>query len=275
MNGSVPTSVAVYFGSQLRKERIKAHLSIAALARLMEINDAHLGRVEHGRRQPTRDIAAKLDEVFPHHGGFLELYEASRSWVPAAFRRWNEYEDKATRLMVWTPDIIDGLLQTPDYARALLSARSGNPEAITGRLTARMERQRRIVYRDDPPHMWFLMDELALYRRVGSPAIMAEQLRHLVTVADLPHVTMAVMPAIEHCAHESMFIVGDGAAYAESVASYEVHTDQTVSELLAWFGKLQGECYRAAESVAMIERVGVTWASGVSPLTAAAAAELA
>jgi transcriptional regulator with XRE-family HTH domain len=273
MTGSVPTSVAAYFGTQLRKERLKAKLSIAKLARMMEMDDAHLGRIERGVRSPTAEIAARLDEVFRHReGAFLELYEASRSWVPAAFRAWGEYEDQATRLLVWSPDVIDGLLQTADYAKALLSARTSNSEIITGRLTARMERQRRILYRDDPPHVWLVIDELALYRRVGSPQIMAEQCAHLVKASKLTHITMAVMPAVEHCAHESGFIVGDGAAYAESVASRGVHTDQTVPELLAWFGNLQTESYRAADSIAVIEKVGAIWASGVSPLTAAGAA---
>jgi transcriptional regulator with XRE-family HTH domain len=273
MTGSVPASVAEYFGAQLRKERIKAKLSISALARIMEMSDPHLGRIERGVRQPTREIAIALDEVFRHReGAFLELYEASRSWVPAAFRKWSEYEDQATRLMVWSQDIFDGLLQTSDYARALLSARSRDPDAIAGRLKARMDRQQRILYRDDPPHVWFIVDEAALYRRVRSAQVMAEQCGHLLAVSRLSHVTMAVMPAIEHCAHESGFIVADNAAYSESVASRGVHMDQTVPELLARFGSLQGECYRAAESVAMIEKVGAIWASGVNPLTLVATA---
>jgi transcriptional regulator with XRE-family HTH domain len=270
MAGSVPTSVAAYFGAQLHKERIKAKLSIAKLARMMEMDDAHLGRVERGVRQPTREIAAKLDEVFPHReGAFLELYEASRSWVPAAFRAWGEYEDRATRLMVWSPGIIHGLLQTSDYARALLSTAPGvNDEIVTGRLTARMDRQRRILHRDDPPHVWFVVDLLSLYREVGSPAIMAAQLHHLAEVAGFAHVTMAVMPAVAHNSNESGFIIGDNAAYAESVASRGVHTDQAVAALLARFGSLQGESYRVAESAEVIRQLEAVWASGASPLTA-------
>ncbi|MGH3281049.1 MAG: helix-turn-helix domain-containing protein [Trebonia sp.] len=262
--------MSAYFGAQVRKERIKGKLSITALANMTGIDDAHLGRIERGLRNPTPDIARRLDGAFSTTD-FTELYEASRSWVPAEFRRWSEYEDQATRLMVWSPDIVDGLLQTPDYARALLRARSDDDEIITARLTARMERQKRTVYGDDPPHIWFVVDEVALYRRVGSPEIMAEQLRHLIGAARLPHVTMAVMPPVEHCAHESGFVIGDGAAYAESVMASAVHTDEWVSTLLAWFGMLQGESYRAADSVAVIERVGAIWASGGSPLTQVAA----
>lgn len=81
--------------------------------------------------------------------------------MPAAFRRWSEYEDEGTRLLVRSPGVIDGLLQTSDYARAILTTASGvTDEMVTGRLTARMERQQRIVYRDDPPHIWFVVDVL-------------------------------------------------------------------------------------------------------------------
>jgi len=268
------SAVSAYFGAQVRKQRIKGKLSITALANMTGIDDAHLGRIERGQRNPTADIARRLDEAFDTTD-FTELYEASRSWVPAPFRAWNEYEDQATRLMVWSPDIIDGLLQTERVARCLLAARSDNDEIVSARLKSRMDRQKRIVYRDDPPHIWFVVDEMALYRRVGSPEIMAEQLRHLTEVGRANHVTMTVMPPVEHCSHESEFIIADNAVYAEHVIQGGVYQDQTVSEALAWFGKLQSESYRAAESAAVIERAGAIWASGVSPLTRVAAAELA
>src|SRR5579871_304787 len=241
MPAQKPSPVAKYFGTQVRKHRIAARLTLQRLNELSCIDTSHLSKLERGHRNPTPDIARKLDKVFypgVDVGHFMELYEASQSWVPAAFRRWSEYEDKAMRLLVWSPDIIHGLLQTRDYARALLRARTKNDEIVTGRLTDRMARQQRILHRDEPPHVWFVVDELSLYRRIGSAAIMAAQCDRLLEVAELPHVALTVMPAIEHCAHESGFIIGDGAAYAESVASYGVHTEQTVSELLAWFGML-------------------------------------
>jgi transcriptional regulator with XRE-family HTH domain len=264
-------AVASYFGAQVRKARIKAKLSVTALSSITGIDDGHLGRIERGQRNPTADIARRLDEAFDT-ADFTELYEASRSWVPAQFRQWSEYEDQATRLMVWSPDIFDGLVQTERYARRLLSARSSNTEIVSARLRSRLERQKRILLRDDPPHIWFVVDEMSLYRRVGSPEVMAEQLHHLTEVAELAHVTMAVMPPVEHCSHESGFIIADNAVYAESAVTGGVHSGQTVSELLAWFGMLQGECYRAAESVALIQRVGAIWARGASPLTAVAVA---
>jgi transcriptional regulator with XRE-family HTH domain len=100
MSGQVSSSVAKYFGAQLAKERKRAKLSMLALSKITGIDNGHLGRIERGERSPTANIARCLDDAFfPDGEGakFLELYEASRSWVPAAFRAWSEYEEQATQ----------------------------------------------------------------------------------------------------------------------------------------------------------------------------------
>jgi len=270
MTGSVPASVAEYFGAQLAKERKKAKLSISALARELEMSDPHLGRIERGLRQPTRKLAIKLDQRFPgREGAFLELYEASRSWVPPAFRVWAEHEDVTMTLFVWSPYTIDGLLQTEDYARALLETAGFLTETVIARLKDRMDRQRRILYRDDPPRCIFVVDLLSLYREVGSPALMAAQLDRLAEVAQLPHVTMVVMPAVAHPCNESGFIIADDAVFAESAAVGGVHQDQSLETLSRRFDVLRGESYRASESLGIIRRLADVWRRGESPLTQA------
>jgi hypothetical protein len=72
------------------------------------------------------------------------------------------------------------LLQTRNYARVILSAETGATEdQVTARLNDRMNRQQRILYRDEPPHVWFVADALSLYRRAGSAEFMAEQCAHV------------------------------------------------------------------------------------------------
>jgi hypothetical protein len=90
-------------------------------------------------------------------------------------------------LRVWSPSIVHGLQQTEDYARVLLSVHPDVADEVVGtRLAGRMARQKRLFARDVP--MLFLIDQLALYRLVGSPEIMAAQLQHLVTMASRPRV---------------------------------------------------------------------------------------
>jgi Domain of unknown function (DUF5753)/Helix-turn-helix len=261
----------MHFGRQVRKERLARGWSIHELSARTGIAAGHLSRIENGKRPPTENIAFACDRVFPERRGwFREYYEESKSWAPPAFRSWAEYEDGSATIRDWSPGIITGLLQTEDYARAILSAARGvAAEVISMRLAGRMERQRRVLMRDDPPAVWFVVDEMALYRRVGSPAIMAEQMRRLAAVAALAHVTLTVMPAVEHPGNESGFVIADNAAYAEHVAAGYVFTEEeTVTPLAMRFDTLRAESYRASDSLALIERMTRTWTTGAKAATA-------
>jgi len=140
---------------------------------------------------------------------------------------------------------------------------------VAARLASRMERQRRVLLRDDPPSVWFVVDEFALYRCVGSPAIMAAQCAHLAEVAMMANVTMTVMPAVAHPGNESEFILADGAVYAEhAVGGYVFTEDQTVTALAMRFDTLRAESRKASESLELIERMEQAWARGARAATA-------
>ena len=268
MPGNNDGNPVTHFGRQVRKERMARGWSIHELARRMGVAAGHLSRIENGKRPPTEAIAAKCDDVFPERRGwFTEYYEESRTWTPPGFRDWPEYEDKAISLRAWMPGIVHGLLQTEGYARALLETSPGvTDEMVTARLAARMARQRRVLMRDDPPSAWFLVDQLSLYRLVGSAEIMAAQMGHLAAVAARPDVTLQVLPAVAHPANASELIVTDSAAYAEHLAGGFVYTDEeTVTRLARLFHTILSESYRASESAAIIEEVGQIWTAGASP----------
>ena len=74
-----------------------------------------------------------------------------------------------------------------------------------------MARQQRILGRDSPPRLTLLVDEAALYRRVGTPEVMAVQLHHLLDVADRPNVTLQVMPEVAHASLASAYLIADDA----------------------------------------------------------------
>jgi hypothetical protein len=168
------------------------------------------------------------------------------------------------------PGVLHGFLQTEAYARALLETFPGvTAEMVAARLAARMERQQRILLRDDPPEAWFVVDELSLYREVGSPEIMAGQCTHLAEVARLPNVTMQVLPAVAHPATASEFIVTESAAYVEHVTGGLVHVEaETVTSLARLFTTILSESYRASESLRMLEGMAETWTTGGSPVIA-------
>src|SRR5882757_10935598 len=151
-----------HFGRQMRKERLARGWSLREFAARTGINIAQASRIETGKSPPTERVAAACDVAFPERKGwFSEYYEESKSWMPAGFRSWAEYEDKATELLVWSPGVIDGLAQTEGYARAVLSIHPGaTDEVVSTRLKGRMERQRRLLH-DDGPTVGLLVDMAA------------------------------------------------------------------------------------------------------------------
>ena len=259
------------FGRQMKKERLARGWSLLELAQRTGLDAAHLSRVESGKRPPTTKIATALDAVFPERRGyFTEWIDESQHWpeIPATFKSWSDYEDRTETLRDWTPSIVTGFLQTEDYARTLLSVQDISQETMTVRLANRMERQQRVLGRDRPPASRFIVDELSLYREVGSPAIMSAQLRHMLELAGRPKVTIQVLPAIAHPANASGFLLADDAAWVEHVTAGYVFTDtKTATALSSRFDTLRGECYRVSESTALLERMVVAWATGASPLT--------
>lgn len=235
------------------------------LAARTGINFSHLGRIENGHRPPTAVIADACDRVFPERNGwFREYYEDSKSAIPPGLRSWAEHEDKARRLSLWAPGIIHGLLQTEEYARVFLDTLPGvDAEVIAARLASRLARQRRVLFRDDPPAVKCVIDHAALYRLVGSPDVMAGQMGHLLKLAALPYVTLQVLPAVAHAATASELIIADNsAAYCEHLAAGGVYSDpDMVARLELVFTTIMSECYRASDSVVVMNKAEETWTS--------------
>ena len=261
-----------HFGRQMRKERLARGWSLREFSARTGINIAQASRIENGKIPPTAKVAAACDVAFPERKNwFSEYYEESKSWMPAGFRSWAEYEDKATELLVWTPRIIDGLAQTEGYARALLSIHPGaTGEMISARLQGRMERQHRLL-REDGPAVGLLVDMTALYCAVGSAEIMAAQCAHLAKVARLDTVTLQVVPPVAIPA-TALVIIADHAAYTENSLSGSVYTDdEPVSRLRRMITTVRAEARPASESLAIIRKAEKQW-TGVSRHTAAATA---
>jgi hypothetical protein len=278
MDDSRPLSAATHFGRQVKKERMARGWSLRELEHRTGIDSGQWSRIEGGKRPPTERIAAAADSAFPERNGwFADWYRESRHWseVPAGFRSWSEYEETAGIVLVWSPGIIHGLFQAEEYARALIEVQPGATGEITrNRVSGRLERQRKVIHRDGPAQVTGIIDELSLYRRVGSAESMAAQCERLLSLASLQHVTIQLLPAIGHPANASELIIADSSAYVEHLAGGYVYTDSSVvSSLRARFERLRGECYRVSESAAYIERMRDRWATGASPLTATGTAE--
>ena len=143
---------ARYFGRQVRKARLAATLTLAEFGQRIGYDPGQISRIENGRRPPSELFAQMCDRAFPElNGWFGEFYAESRTWIatPPWFRSWVEHEQHAATLRVWQLGVLSGLLQTEDYARAILAAEPGvTDEQVNERLAARLSRQA-ILTRED------------------------------------------------------------------------------------------------------------------------------
>ena len=261
-----------YFGQQVRRARRAAGWTLAEFGQRIGYDPGQISRIENGKRAPTELFARMCDRAFPDRDGwFGEFYAESRTWIatPPWFRGWVEHEQRAATLRIWQPSVLSGLLQTEDYARAILAVNPGVTEdQVSERLAARLARQA-VLTRDDPPAAWFLVDKAVLHRCVGSADVMAAQLAHLADLARLPNVAIQVVPTIAHAGLLGGFAVAERAAYVETAVAGQVFEDaDIIAGLLTRFDTLRNEAFRGSESLTLIERMCEEWtASGARAAT--------
>ncbi len=130
--------------------------------------------------------------------------------LPQWFRAYVDLESAATIIRVYEGNFMPELLQTEDYMRAMIagSVSDGSEDELDQRVALRMMRQT-LLTRTDGPWLWAVVDEAALRRRVGGRKVMHAQLQRLVEVAELPSVTLQILPfsAGAHPAMASAFTI--------------------------------------------------------------------
>ncbi|GAB2577006.1 helix-turn-helix transcriptional regulator [Streptomyces capparidis] len=206
-----PTVNRRQLGAELRRLRESAGLKIEQVARELGCSQARVSRIETGRgtavTKPTdvqqmcalygvtdqRLINTLLGMVSSaQKRGWWEAYE---DVLPSGLAIYVGLETDARAEHAWEPLLIHGLLQTPDYARAVLqAARIHRPTDIEDLVRLRIERQRLLVREDDPLELWVVLDEAAIRRPVGGAEVMRAQLEQLLRTAELPNVTIQVFP---------------------------------------------------------------------------------
>jgi hypothetical protein len=127
--------------------------------------------------------------------------------VPDWSRQYLGLESDADALMIWDAELVPGLVQTEDYARAIVSTSVVvAPADVDQTVKARIRRQS-LVTRAAPPQLNIILGEAALRREIGGPKILRAQLEHLRNLATLPHVTLQVLPfsSGEHAALGTSF----------------------------------------------------------------------
>ena len=220
-----------------------------------------IAMIEGRKRAPRLELAQRLDDELGTPGTFVRLQQAARiNPLPQWFRPYAEIEATATRLKSWQANVVDGLLQTEDYARALLSVRPNtNADELEELVAVRIERQA-VLSRQVPPLLLVLLDETVLMRPVGSPKIMHDQLIYLEEMSHRPSITIGVVP-LEAGAHTGLlgsFALAEAddaarAGYLETASTgMVVEAPASVTELAVAFDDLLSEALPRAQSRKLI-----------------------
>jgi transcriptional regulator with XRE-family HTH domain len=193
------------FGAEQRRHRLGNEMSLDRLAEVVNYSKTHLHAIEMGERVPWPPLPAKLDAAFGTSGLFDGLWHViEREQYPDRYVRFMELANQAVDICEYAGDMVPGLLQTEEYARAL--CRVWTPECgaadIEKRVATRMARQQRLEG-EDAPYLWAVLDEAVLRRPVGGPAVMREQIGKLLSLVDTPHTKIQVLP-FSHGEHPLM-----------------------------------------------------------------------
>ncbi|MFE3001857.1 helix-turn-helix domain-containing protein [Nocardia sp. NPDC059246] len=197
-------------GRYLRRGRLDANLTLEQVAPIMEWSISKLGRIERGEtgKLTARDIEALCGVL-----GFtaettaamvgLNRQAAAKSWwhsfgdlIPEGFNVFVGLETSAQSMDIYRPDVVPGLLQTADYARALdrIYFPNDSEDEQDRRVQLRMNRQTIITRKARPTKTSVVLHESVLHTVVGGPAVMAGQLRKLADISTRPNVSIRVLP---------------------------------------------------------------------------------
>lgn len=195
-------------GSQLRDLRESRGITREDAGYVIRASGSKISRLELGRVGfKERDVA----DLLTHYGvtdpeereKFLDLTRNAnaRGWwqrygdvMPGWFKGYVGLEASAALIRTYEVQYVPGLLQTEDYARAVirLSQAGLSPEAIDQRVNLRMSRQK-ILNRPSPTRVWAVVDEAVLRRHIGGPGVMRAQIEYLITFTKQPNVTLQVL----------------------------------------------------------------------------------
>jgi len=204
-----PMASRIALGAQLRRLRGDSRVTVAEAAEAIRATHSKISRLERGRcGAKQRDVADLLtlygitDEAVREQVLTLARQASTPGWwqpyndiLPRWFELYVGLEKAASIIRTYEVQFVHGLLQTEDYARAviLIANARASEEETERRVSVRMKRQQ-LLTQPDAPELWTVLDEAVLRRPPGGPEMMRTQLEHLLEIMDLPNVTLQIVP---------------------------------------------------------------------------------
>ncbi|MFD5469302.1 helix-turn-helix domain-containing protein [Streptomyces sp. NPDC127105] len=198
--------MAALFGARVRRLRTAAGLTQAELGARTHVVSTRITQIERASgAKPTLELARALDAALDADNLLVELWPyVYREAFPDWSRAFMAYSERALSIRQYAAHVVPGLLQTEQYARAVLSldALLADEDQLEERVVARLGRQERLRS-PDRPELWVILDEAVLRRPIGSLAVMREQLGELLNAAANRRTTVQVLP-FDQGGHEAM-----------------------------------------------------------------------
>ncbi|MEU4894407.1 helix-turn-helix transcriptional regulator [Streptomyces sp. NPDC044780] len=252
-------------GRQVKLFRERAGLTQAQLGEAIGYSEEQVSSVEQGRRVPQPDFLDAADEALEAFGVLRAAKEeVANVQLPAFFRGAARLEAQAVEFHAYENQVINGLLQTADYARAVFTMQRPmlDEETIEQRVTARLARQE-LLTRQPPPVMSFVIEEAVLFRPCGGTSVLRAQWEHLLRIGQMRNVELQVMPTRleEHAGAGGPFALLEPKgrqmmAYAEVQDISRLLTDRkAVRTLEQRYGIIRAQALPPRESLEFIEKL--------------------
>jgi transcriptional regulator with XRE-family HTH domain len=205
-----------YYGFELRRYREAAGLTQRQLGDIVNYTGSLVGQIETARKLPTAEFSERVDAALGT-GGLLSRLVAlvMRSQLPGWFQQVAELEARAVEICAFQTHMVHGLLQTDAYVRGVLGALDETD--LDDRTAVRLARQR-IFEKAEPPVLWLVISEAALYQEISDRETMRGQLARLLSFETNPRINVQVLP----------FSTGAHAGLTGSFTVFRFTTDPTI-----------------------------------------------
>ncbi|MHB9859005.1 helix-turn-helix domain-containing protein [Streptomyces sp. YIM S03343] len=281
MAEQTPTVRRRRLGSELRKLREEAGVSLEQAAETLECSRSKISRIELGylgiRARDVRDLLAsyhlKDDELLERltalarDGSKRGWWDAYGQIIPPAYANYLGLEADANYIRTFQSILIPGLLQTEDYSQAVMKANPAmvRDEVVDTLKKVRAERQAILTRNQDPVRFWAIIGEAALLTPVGGAEVMRAQLAHLTKMVERPNITLQVLPYKigAHAGLSGPFLVlsfavpnDSGVVWLENLSSsLYLDTQEEVAGYTLVFDDLRSSALNPADSLQHIARI--------------------
>ncbi|MFC4564712.1 Scr1 family TA system antitoxin-like transcriptional regulator [Nocardiopsis mangrovi] len=185
------------FGDEVRRLRLQAGISQTQLAKSIPMAQSTVSGVESGNKTVKLKQAERLDAVLKGDGNLVRLWRSLQDGhlVPDWYRKVPEMERRAVEIHDYHPLLVPGILQTQGYASAVIRVadRTALTAEVEAQARARSKRQA-VLLKDDPPFLRVVLDQTVLYRLLGTPETMKEQLDYLREVSTWERAEILIIP---------------------------------------------------------------------------------